>query len=157
MDDLADRYANRGVTSAFVYTREAHPAEHYRHHTTMADKRRNARALATAGPVRRTILLDDLEGTAHHAWGLLPNMTWIIGRAGLILYKSMWTDAGDVEHALNDALEHLAVRGREKLLPFYSERLAWRHKDEASFRAGLERAGPQAVTDFYGPPRTPTE
>lgn len=152
MDDLADRYADRGVTSAFVYTREAHPGEHYRHHTSMDDKRRCARALVEHGPMRRTVLLDDLEGTAHHGWGLLPNMTWIIGRGGLIVYKSTWTDAGDVEHALIDALDHVGRRSKDKLLPFYSERLAWRHKDESTFRAGLERAGPQAVTDFYGKP-----
>ncbi len=150
MDDLADRFADRGVTSAFIYTREAHPGEHYGHHRSMADKRRCASALADVANVRRPILLDDLQGTAHRAWGLLPNMTWILGRGGLIVYKSMWTDAGDVEHALTDALDHLSRRGRDKLLPFYSERLAWRHKDEAAFRAGLERAGPQAIRDFYG-------
>lgn len=150
MDDLADRYADRGVTSAFIYTREAHPGEHYPHHQTMDDKRRCARALAEVGPVRRPILLDDCEGTAHRAWGLLPNMTWILGRGGLIVYKSTWTDPGDVEHALVDALDHLSRRSTDKLLPFYSERLAWRHKDEASFRAGLRRAGPQALRDFYG-------
>lgn len=149
MDDLATRYADRGVTSAFIYTRESHPAEHYPAHASMDDKRRSARALIDIGPVTRPMLMDDLQGTAHRAWGLLPNMTWILGRGGLIVYKSMWTDPGDVEHALLDALDHLARRGRDKLLPFYSERLGWRNKDESSFRAGLQRAGPQAVRDFY--------
>ena len=32
MDDLADRFADRGVSSVFIYTREAHPGENYRHH-----------------------------------------------------------------------------------------------------------------------------
>ena len=152
MDDLADRFADRGVTSAFLYTREAHPGENWRHHSTMDDKRRGARGLRDLAKVRRPILLDDLQGTAHAAWGRLPNMTWIIGRGGMILYKAMWTDAGDVEHALIDVLEHLPRRKEDKLAAFYSERIGWRTRDDARFREGLQHAGPQAVADFYRKP-----
>ena len=150
MDDLADRFAGRGVTSVFVYTREAHPGEHHRHHTSMDDKRANAKAFLEHSAVRRPILLDDLDGTAHHAYGLLPNMTWIVMPGGRIAYKAAWTYADDVEDALAWTLDHLARRRDERLTPFYSERLAWRHNDPAAFRAGLERAGPQAVSDFFG-------
>ena len=150
MDDLADRFADRAVRSVFLYVREAHPAENYRHHTSMAAKRANARAFQSHCRVRRQILLDDLEGSAHHAYGLLPNMTWIIGRGGLILYKGAWTGAGDVENALDATLDGLTRRVKDKLAGFYSERLSWRVRDDAGFRAGLERNGPQAVVDFYG-------
>jgi hypothetical protein len=84
MDDLADRFADRAVRSVFIYTREAHPAENYRHHRSMDDNRRNARAYLEHSKLRRQILLDDLEGTAHRAYGLLPNVTWIVGRGGMI-------------------------------------------------------------------------
>ena len=57
MDDLADAVADRGVTSAFIYTREAHPGENYRHHTSMAAKRANAHAFREHSKVRRPILL----------------------------------------------------------------------------------------------------
>ena len=150
MDDLADRYAPRGVTSVFLYTREAHPGENYGFHRNMEDKRRNARAFIDHSQVRRPVLLDDLEGPAHHAYGLLPNMTWIIGRGGVILYKADWTDARDVQHALDWTLDHLARRAKDNLRPLYSERIGWRGTDHDAFRAGLERAGPQAVRDFYG-------
>lgn len=150
MDDLADRYGDRGVTSAFVYVREAHPGEHYRHHTSMDGKRQRARALQEHCELRRPILLDDLRGTVHRAFGTLPNMTWIIGTGGRVLYKATWTDVGDVENALRSSLAALEQRRDRKLLPFYTERLAWRHRDDAGFRKGLERSGPQAVTDFYG-------
>ena len=92
MDDLADRAAGRGVTSAFVYTREAHPGECISHHTSMEVKRGNARAFAEHSAVRRPIFLDDVDGTLHIAYGLLPNMTWIVGRGGQILYKAAWND-----------------------------------------------------------------
>lgn len=150
MDDLGDRFAHRGVTSIFIYTREAHPGEHYGHHTSMQDKRDHARAFAEHSAVRRRILIDDLAGSCHRAYGLLPNMTWIIGPGGIIYYKACWTDAGDVEDALSQTLDHFERRRGDQLVSFYSERLAWRQRDQDAFRAGLDRAGPQAVTDFYG-------
>lgn len=151
MDEMADRYASRGVTSVFIYTREAHPGENYRHHTSMDVKRRHARAFRDECDVRRRILVDDLDGTVHHSLGgLLPNTAWIIARGGLILYKAAWTDAGDVENALGQALDSLDERRSRKLRPAYSERLLWRIRDDDGFRAGLERAGPQALIDFYG-------
>jgi len=148
MDDLADRYADRGVTSVFVYTREAHPAENYRHHTSMDVKRSNAIAFREFANVRRPILLDDLEGTAHKAFNTLPNMSWIIGR-GMILYKANWTNAADIEKALQISLDGLERRKDDKLKPLYSERLAWRKDTADAFREALERNGPQAVSDFY--------
>ena len=147
MDDLADRYADRGVTSVFIYTREAHPAEHYRHHQTFADKRHHARAFRDHCSVRRPILLDDIDGSAHRGFGLLPNMTYIIGR-NLVLYRAAWTDALDVEDALQQILQ--ALPQRRALRPFFSERIAWRPLLNDDFRAGLERNGPQAISDFYG-------
>jgi hypothetical protein len=151
MDDLAAKYADRAVSSVFLYTREAHPGENYRHHTSMADKRANATAFLEQYAVRRPILLDTLEGDAHRAYGILPNMTWIIGRGGIVQYKAAWTDADHVEQALRYALDIQDRRVAEGLTPFYSETLSWRHRDDAAFRAGLERTGDQAVEDFYGP------
>jgi hypothetical protein len=149
MDDLADRFAPRGVTSAFIYTREAHPGENYREHTSMAGKRANAAALVAHCSLRRPVLIDDLAGTTHHAWGLLPNMTFIVAR-NQILYKAAWTEAADVEHALANILSYLPRVREERLRPVYTERVAWRPDRTPAFREGLERAGPQAVTDFYG-------
>ncbi len=148
MDQLARRYADRAVRSVFIYTREAHPGENYRHHASMDDKRRNARALLDKGKVRREILLDNLEGTAHRAYGLLPNMTWIIGRRGFIHYKSAWTSSDDVADALEAILDFETNRARNQWVPFYSERSAWSYRDQQKFSDGLQRAGGQAVADY---------
>jgi hypothetical protein len=152
MDDMARRYADRAVRSVFLYTREAHPGESYRHHVSMDDKRHHARALRDQSGVQRPILLDDLAGTAHRAYGMLPNMTWIIGRGGVIYYKAAWTDAEDVEKALAETVDALERRGAEPMAPFFTERLSWRRRDDEAFRRRLEVAGPQAVSDFYGSP-----
>ncbi len=148
MDRLAEQYANRAVRSVFIYTREAHPGENFRHHQSMEDKRRNARAFLEHSKVRRQILLDDLDGTAHRAFGLLPNMTWIVGRGGLIHYKSAWTSAADAADALEGVLDFQANRAKNQWALFYSERTAWSTRDQARFRAELVRAGPQAVADY---------
>jgi hypothetical protein len=151
MEDMARRYADRAVRSVFLYTREAHPGEEYRHHTSMDGKRENARALREHAGVARPILLDDLDGTAHRAYGMLPNMTWIIGRGGVIYYRAAWTRVEDVEEALVATLDGLAGRTAEPpLAPFYSERLVWRVRDMETFRRQLAVAGPQAVKDFFG-------
>ena len=147
---MAARYARRSVRSVFLYTREAHPGENYRHHTSMDDKRRNARALKLEFNVTRQILLDDLVGTAHRAYGTLPNMSWIIGPGGTIHYKAAWTDPADIEDALKYTVDALERRAKDKLLPYHSERIKWRVRDDDKFRARLTKNGPQAVKDFYG-------
>ena len=149
MDAIAARYADRSVRSVFIYTREAHPGEEYRHHTSMEVKRHHACALRDVVGVKRRILLDGLDGPAHKAYGELPNMTWIFGRGGLILYKSAWTDPVDVEESLTRALDGLERRVKGDKLPFYSERLSWRVRDDETFRELLARGGPQAVSDFF--------
>ena len=45
MNASAERLADKGVGSVFLYTHEAHPGEHYPHHQTMADKIRAAEGL----------------------------------------------------------------------------------------------------------------
>jgi hypothetical protein len=150
MDDIAERHADRAVRSIIIYTREAHPGENYPHHRSMAEKRHHAGAFRRERNVRRRILIDDLEGTVHHGYGLLPNMSWIIGPGGLIHYKSSWTNSADVEDALKTTLDGLERCERDQLAGYYVERLAWRVRSDDILRRGLERAGPQALKDFYG-------
>ena len=149
MDAISDRHADQAVSSVFIYTREAHPGENYRHHTDMDVKRQHARVLRDDTGIKRRILLDDLEGTVHQAYGCLPNMTWIFGRSGLVMYKAAWTTPKDVEASLDYAIDGLEHRVKGAKLPFYSERLSWRVRDDDSFRSHLERCGPQAVSDFF--------
>jgi len=110
MEQMAARYAHRSVRSVFLYTREGHPGESYRHHASMEDKRRHARAFQAEFGIKRQILLDDLEGTVHRAYRMLPNMTWIIGSGAVIHYKAAWTDPVDIEDALRCSLDALERR-----------------------------------------------
>ena len=91
--------------------------------------------------ITRPILVDDLEGAVHHAYGLLPNMSWVLDRGGTILYKAMWTSAAHIG-------EFLQGRSGRAAGSFYVEQIAPVARDRAAFQRGLERNGPRAVTEF---------
>lgn len=149
MNVLAEKFASQKVGSIFLYTHEAHPGENYPHLTSMAQKFAHGRALRDELSVSRPIYLDALDGACHRAYGSMPNMTWIISRSGIPVYKSDWTDVNSVENALVYFLDVVnRRRDRERLVPFRVERLDYRTKDEAGFWAGLARNGPKAVREF---------
>ncbi len=150
METIAARYADRSVRSVFVYVREAHPGEFLPPHDSMARKRDHARAFRDERGIARPVLLDTLDGACHAGYGMLPNMTWIVGRGGLILYKAAWTRPDDVEAALEECLAGYLRRRKDDLMPAYSERLIWRAEENDRFIAIAKRAGPQAIADMYG-------
>src|SRR3954469_5846605 len=149
MNALADRVAEQGVGSIFLYTHEVHPGEYYPPLTSMAQKFRHAEALRDGYGVTRPILLDALDGACHRAYGSMPNMSWIFTSAGLPIYKAPWTDPASIANAVEYFLD-VAQRRRngERLATVAVERLAFRTTNRAAFDAGLARNGPQAVREF---------
>lgn len=149
LDAIARDYAERGVQSVFLYVREAHPGEIYPHHQTFEQKVALAREFQRLFAVERPILVDDLQGTAHRAFGRLPNMTYILNQSHTVVFKADWTEAETVRRAL-DYLLDVQSRRREgaRLAPFYAELQGYRWVDQAAFDAGLERNGPKALAEF---------
>ena len=149
MNAIAEKYAEQGVGSYFLYTHEAHPGEIYPHHTSMEQKFDHALALRDELGVKRPILVDALDGACHRAYGSMPNMTWIFARSGSPIYKSDWTDSHSVENAIQYFLEVIRRRReQERLVPFRVERLDYRSSDTDGFFKGLERNGPKAAREF---------
>ena len=146
---MAHQYADKGIDFLFVYTREAHPGEHYPAHRSFEQKLARARAFQTLFKTERPILVDDLQGTGHKLYGTLPNMTYLVGRGGRVLFRADWTDPPTIAAALDYVLACRARR-REglRLAPFYMEIVGQRWNDQARFQEGLERAGPKAVEEF---------
>jgi hypothetical protein len=149
MDDVARRY-EPDVTSIFLYVREAHPGEKHGHHETLADKLASARTLIERFGVARRVLVDDLEGTAHAAYGLLPNMTYVLRRRGRIYYRASWTDARTVDAAVGELRQETTLRREGKLpLPYWMEWEPARPRDRAAFMQGLlDVGGAQAVQEY---------
>jgi hypothetical protein len=134
----------------FVYTHEAHPGEWVPHHDTFETKRANARLLRDEVGIRRPILLDDLAGTAHRAFGALPNMTWMLDRGGTVAYKASWTVADNVASFVDRYLGPKRDRPPGRSIgPYYSEQLELRDIRRDMFLARLERNGPQAVEQWH--------
>lgn len=129
----------------FVYTREAHPGEHLPAHASFEDKLAAARRLRDELEITRTILVDDFDGTVHTAYGLMPNMSWVLARGGTILYKATWTSAARIGEFLerNEAQRHDPAHRL-----FHTEQLEVRRRDDEAFQQGLERNGPRAVSEF---------
>lgn len=97
----------------------------------------------------RPIYLDALDGACHTAWGGQPNMSFIVTGIGAPVYKADWTHPPSVEEAIQSLLK-VAERRRagERLAPFRIERQEFRFQDSEGFQKGLERHGPQTVSDF---------
>jgi len=133
----------------FVYTHEAHPGERVPHHDSFATKLANARLLRDEVGIRRPIVVDDLGGTAHRAYGGLPNMTWVIERGGTIAYKASWTVAAHVGSFVERYIQ--ARRNRrpgQQLGPYYTEQLELRDIRRDAFVTRLQRNGHQAVEQW---------
>jgi hypothetical protein len=81
----------------------------------------------------------------HTAYGLMPNMSWVLDRGGTILYKAMWTSAARI----GDFLERQGMQSAgQARAPFHTEQLELRPLDRDAFQRGLERNGPRAAAEF---------
>ena len=133
----------------FVYTRESHPAEDVQHHHSFARKLSGAALLRDETGISRDILVDDLAGTVHRAYGMMPNMTWVIGRGGRVAYKANWTSAPNVEAFL---IRFLAARTNHSpattAVMYETQQVEFRYPDRKRFSERLRRNGPRAAAEF---------
>lgn len=81
----------------------------------------------------------------HHAYGLLPNMSFVLSRGGQILYKAMWTSAARIAEFV-ERLER--APGGVGYAPFFTEQVEVREVDPAAFRRRLVINGPRAVAEW---------
>lgn len=132
-----------------MYTREAHPGENVPGHDSFGRKLAGARLLREETGICRDILVDDLAGTVHRAYGLMPNMTWVIDRGGQVAYKANWTSAANVEAFL---ARFLAARSQHPAgaaaVMYETEQIEFRHTDRTRFAEHLLRNGPRAAVEF---------
>jgi hypothetical protein len=149
MNKVAVDFADKNIGSFFIYTYEAHPVHNYPHLTSLEQKFQHAAAFRDVYGATRQILVDSLDGACHRYFGSMPNMTWIINKAGMAIYKSDWSDA----HSVRNALEYFVNipdrrKAGERLVPFRVERLDYRNQERDLFYAALERNGKKALEEF---------
>ena len=100
MNKLAKKYNN--FWFLLLYTREAHPGYKIPSHKSFKEKFLRAKQLEKDNE-NRLILIDDLDGTAHKAYGSMPNSLYVIDTTSKILFRSDWNDV----IATQDLLEKL--------------------------------------------------
>lgn len=106
-----------GVESVVLYVREAHPGAQIPAHRSDADKVACARRLTEDDGETRTVFVDTLEGSAHRAYGGMPNAVYIINRNGCVVFKSDWNNPSATRAALDDLRAGRPVRSRSFFRP----------------------------------------
>jgi hypothetical protein len=111
-------------------------------HRTTAEKRSAARKLAIEEGIGRRVLVDDLEGTVHRAYGGAWSPVYVLDANGNVVRRA-WNHPGEVATALaaledspsgptSESVEMAPLFGRQAI----GLRL-------------LERGGREALLDFY--------
>ncbi len=98
MEPLGQDFPN--VDSAVLYVREAHPGKSVPTHQTMEDKSACASRLKDEDGETRTVLVDNIDGEAHQAYGSMPNALFIIDREGYVRFRSQWNNPSATRKAL---------------------------------------------------------
>lgn len=99
MQNHADRFP--GLNFVVLYVREAHPGERIPAHRTAEEKIAAAKKTSKAHGEYRTVLVDQVSGEAHKAYGSMPNSIYIIDTDGTILFRSIWNNTNEIEAILD--------------------------------------------------------
>lgn len=82
----------RRVRFVTLYTREAHPGEHYPQPDTMQQKLKHARAYKERDRIPWLVAVDDLDGTFHRDLDPKPNAAYFVSAKGRIVFRVLWAN-----------------------------------------------------------------
>ncbi|HWV40259.1 peroxiredoxin family protein [Pseudorhodoplanes sp.] len=145
LNRLHGKFRDNDIQFLIIYVREGHPAENYPAHRSLEQKLSHARDLQRLENVAFPVLVDSLEGTAHHLYGLRPSPVWVINKEGLVVHKSSWLVADELEMVLDHLLraeKWLAEGLRTRRVYAETWRELWINR--SVHQRVLERAGPSA-------------
>ena len=92
----------KDIEFIIVYVREAHPGERLGPHQNLTEKMNAARLVAPRYGEHRRVLVDNIEGDFHRAYGAMPNVVYIIRPDGKIHYRCNWAAPSLIRNALSD-------------------------------------------------------
>ncbi len=109
VESLQEKYKDEDVVFFVVYSKEPHAGEtshfkKYAQHTSYEHKKQYAQELVEEFGMKVPVLIDDLDESVVHAFGRMPNMTFIVDKEGRIAYKSDWMEADRVQELLDELL-----------------------------------------------------
>ena len=88
------------VVFLMAYVREAHPGSRTKPHSSMRDKIARAKQTQVDYGDHREIVVDNLDGLMHQAYGSFPNLVYIIDPESLVVYRCDWAFADLIEGVL---------------------------------------------------------
>ena len=109
MNELARRHPEAAFL--VLYVREAHPGTEVRPHRSIEDKRALARRVSEEDSEGREILVDDLDGAAHLAYGGIPEMVYVLDGEGDVVLRGEWNEPPIVDEAVGRLRRGDASRG----------------------------------------------
>lgn len=127
------------VSNVVLYVREAHPGKDIPTHKDLDEKLARAQLLRDGDGENRAIIVDDIEGSAHKAYGSMPNAVFIINKHGCVVYRSEWNNGVATRAALKALLEGKPIRAKSYFKP----------STPAVLMRTLGRAGEGSSADFF--------
>ena len=85
--------------------REAHPGSRRGAHANLAEKTELAKEMMSDFGETREVLIDNVDGDMHRAYGSFPNMVYIINPEGTVVYRCDWSFAKKIENVLDNRPE----------------------------------------------------
>ncbi len=149
LNELYDEFRGDDIEFLFIYVREAHPGERIPAHRSMAHKVRAARVLRDEEDIKMPVVMDDLRGSIHHKYSLLPNSAFLIDKSGRVVFRCMWAGPEKLRHAIQELLQLQQEPGRPWAVVAGGQDLSMPLSYDVlfSYRA-LERGGEDALKDF---------
>jgi peroxiredoxin len=138
MNELAKQYPD--VVFLILYVREAHPGKQIGEHHSFEEKMKYALQLTKDENEQRQVIIDDLQGSAHQAYGSLPNMIYVIAKDGTILFRADWNHAPIAAKIIATASQSDELQ---------AERALFRPIPPPVLLRVLNRAGLNATLDFF--------
>lgn len=137
MNKLAHEYPQ--IDFKVLYVREAHPGKKIPSHKEMKEKITLANTIKNYFPENRKILVDEISGTIHERFGLLPDTVLVIGEDRKVIYRIDWNSPTTLSKVLVNIRENKSI---EDIIPKFSPAPA-----NVLFPV-LFRAGGDALFDF---------
>jgi hypothetical protein len=83
-----------------VFIRQAHPGPAVPFYDSYERKAEDARAYKTKENIPWTVVVDDLDGTVHQAYGGLADPSYVLNADGNVAFYNTWTFAPTLHRAL---------------------------------------------------------
>lgn len=113
MKEIVDEFPD--VEFVIVYVREAHPGERMGPHQNMEEKLSAAKLVAPRYGEHRRVLVDNLDGDFHRAYGAMPNVVYVLRPDGTIHYRCNWAAPSLIRAALKDRENYHTLENADTL------------------------------------------